>query len=104
MGENQIFSGTTRNSHFSGEILLVGNHCHFYGERGREKLLLERVESTLYSIYYNQISGGETTISVGDNQLYRVFSRPGIPIFRGGILVAENHSRFSAGKEGKMGI
>ena len=37
VGENQIFSGTTQNSHFSGEILLAGNQSHFSPGRGLGK-------------------------------------------------------------------
>ena len=95
-GENQIFSGTIRNSHISGKILLAGNHSYFFFffffffqvRGGGEKLLLEQAEIPLYSKFsYNQISGGK-----GEKLLYQwgkisyimVFPTPGIPFSRGG--------------------
>ena len=106
VGENKIFSGTTRNSHVSGEILLAGNHSNFFsGEGEGEKLLLERAERTLYSQFsYSQISGGK-----GEKPLYQwgkissilcFFLHPKYTFFWGEILVAENHSRCSREKRG----
>ena len=51
MGEDQIVSGTARNSHFSGEILLAGNNSHFFLGRGRGE-----------NYYYTIRAGGKTTI------------------------------------------
>ena len=87
-GENQIFSGTARISHYSGEILLAGNHSHFFRGGGGGKLLLEWAERPLYSQFsYSQIpggKGGKLVYQWGKISYIEVFPTPGIPIFPGG--------------------
>ena len=85
--ENQIFSGSTRNSHFSEKILLAGNHSHFFFRGGGKTTIRAGGKTTIKSIFLKSDfrwgggEGGKTSISVGEIQLTEVFPTPGIPIF-----------------------